>query len=144
MEGILPRLTRILELFSCFLSRLSFLDVLEDDGVAMSFGQPVVVQDVTVLVLVPVVAELALPVLKGNIEVYDYAFQFKISIIAPESELSSLDIGLSDDACLVLEAGLDVGLQVATCQVLGASCQILDGGSTVKSAGGGLPRKTFV
>ena len=42
MEGTLPRLTCILERFSCFLSRLSFLDVLEDDGVAMSSGQPVV------------------------------------------------------------------------------------------------------
>ena len=47
------------------------------------------VQDVTVLVPAPVVAELALPALKGNMEVYmevyDYAFQFRISIIAPES-----------------------------------------------------------
>ena len=42
MEGYLPRLTCILERFSCFLSRLSFLDVLYHDGVAMSSGQPVV------------------------------------------------------------------------------------------------------
>ena len=35
---------------------------------------------------------LLLPVLKGDMEVCDYAFQFRISIIAPESELSSLDI----------------------------------------------------
>ena len=40
------------------------------------------VQDVTVLVPAPVVAELALPVLKGGMEVYDYAFQFRFSIIA--------------------------------------------------------------
>ena len=36
MEGTLPRLTCFLERFSCFLSRLSFLDVLDDDGVDMS------------------------------------------------------------------------------------------------------------
>ena len=42
MEGTLPRLTCFLERFSCFLSRLSFLDVFDDDGVAMSSGQTVV------------------------------------------------------------------------------------------------------
>ena len=42
MEGTLSRSTCFVERFSCFLSRLSFLDVLDDDGVDMSSGKTVV------------------------------------------------------------------------------------------------------
>ena len=42
MEVTLSRSTCFVERFSCFLSRLSFFDVLNHDGVAMSSGQLVV------------------------------------------------------------------------------------------------------
>ena len=42
MDGSLPWLTWILVRSSCFLSRLFFLDVLADGGVAMLARQPVV------------------------------------------------------------------------------------------------------
>ena len=39
MEGTLPRSTCFVEWFSCFLSRLSFLYVLDTDGIYMSSGK---------------------------------------------------------------------------------------------------------